>query len=353
MKGIAVLACAAAIAAALTRPSAAQPVQLPPVTSAPVSALLARAPAITLSNGLVTARIARIDAARGFYNGTRFDQAGVVTSLTVGGKEFYGTWFDRTAPGVLDYTYVGDDIVAGPDSAISGPVEEFAPLDYKAKPGTFVKIGVGVLYQPDTQVYDHYRHYRILDAGQRTTSVTKTSVMFRQVLSNDGTGFIYEKSLRLVPGKPQLLIEHRLKNTGTRAISTNVYDHNFTKLVPGNGDVTVTFHFAPAAANPPPADLIRIQANSLTYLRPMANKERVSFLITGFGKAVTDYDFTVKDADASVRIQGDQAVTRMDIFSIDRVQSIEPYITLDLAPGAAKSWTYTYTFASGNKWPGK
>jgi hypothetical protein len=141
--------------ALLATAALAQPVQPPPATSAPVSDLLASAPAITSSNGQITAKIARIDAAQGFYNGTRFDQAGVVTSLILNGKEFYGPWFEKTAPGVLDYTYVGDDIVAGPDSAISGPVEEFAPLDFEAKPGLFIKPGVGILYQPDTQPYDH------------------------------------------------------------------------------------------------------------------------------------------------------------------------------------------------------
>jgi hypothetical protein len=340
---------ASAIVTFLLQPAWAQPVQPPPTSNAPVGQLLESAPAVTITNGQITARIARIDAAQGFYNGTRFDQAGVVTSLTLNGREFYGPWFERTAPEVLDYTYVGEDIVAGPDSAISGPVEEFAPLDFEAKPGLFVKPGVGVLYQPDTQPYDHYRHYRILDAGQRSTKVTKTGVTFTQAVANAGYGYTYEKTLSLVPGKPQLLITHRLRNTGQRAISTSVYDHNFLRITPGNGGVAVTFPFAPMAANPPPPDLMRIQGNTLTYLRPMTNKERVSFLVTGFGKTPAEYDFTVAATGGSVRVQGDQPVTRMNIFSVDRVQSVEPYIAIDLAPGGEKRWTYTYTFTSGAK----
>jgi hypothetical protein len=336
--------------ALLATAALAQPVQPPPASSAPVSALLATAPTITIGNGKITARVARIDAARGFYNGTRFDQAGVVTSLTLNGREFYGPWFERTAPDVLDYTYVGDTIVAGPDSAISGPVEEFAPLGFEAKPGQFVKIGVGVLYQPDTQAYDHYRHYRILDAGQRTTNVTKTGVTFTQALSNAGYGYVYEKSLALVPGKPQLVITHRLKNTGTKTINTTVYDHNFLRLVSGNGGVRVTFPFPLAAANPPAADLIRLQGNALTYLRPMSSKERISFPVIGFGKAAADYDFRIEDAaGAGVRVQGDQPLTRMNIFSIDRVQSVEPYIAIDLAPGAEERWIYRYTYTAEKK----
>jgi hypothetical protein len=227
-------------------------------------------------------------------------------------------------------------------------VEEFAPLDFEPKPGLFVKIGVGVLYQPDTQPYDHYRHYRVLDAGQRTTTVTRTSVTFTQTLTIGGTGFVYEKSLRLIPGKPQLVITHSLKNTGARPISTSVYDHNFLKLISGNGGVQVTFPFPPAAASPPQSDLMRIQGKSLTYRRPIANKERISFLVTGFGNTAADYDFSVSGGGANVRVQGDQPVMRMNVFSIDRVQSVEPYIAIDLPPRAQKRWTYTYTYSSGS-----
>jgi len=327
----------------------AQPVQPPPTNSSPVGDLLNRAPAITISNGVLTAKIARIDAAQGFYNGTRFDQAGVVTSLTLDGREFYGPWFEKLAPDVLDYTYVGDDIVAGADSAISGPVEEFAPLDFEAKPGLFIKPGVGVLYQPDTQSYDHYRHYRVMDGGQRTTKTTKNSVTFSQALTSAGTGYIYEKTLSLVPGKPQLVITHRLRNTGTKPIITNVYDHNFLRLVAGNGGIDVTFPFVPTTTNPPPSDLMRIEGHALAYRRPMVNKERISFLVTGFGKTSADYDFIISGGGASVRVQGDQPVTRMNIFSVDRVQSVEPYIAIDLPPGAEKRWTYTYTYTTSKQ----
>jgi hypothetical protein len=94
MKHIAAIAGAAA-AVALCQFAQAQPVQPPPASSTPVSTQLATAPAITISNGQITAKVARIDAARGFYNGTRFDQAGVITSLILNGKEFYGPWFVR------------------------------------------------------------------------------------------------------------------------------------------------------------------------------------------------------------------------------------------------------------------
>jgi hypothetical protein len=179
-----------------------------------------------------------------------------------------------------------------------------------------------------------------------TAKITRDSVTFTQALSSNGTAYLYEKTLRLVPGKPQLVIEHRLKNTGSKPINTSVYDHNFLTLKPGNAGIRVTFPFTVVAASPPPADLMRIEDGTLTYLRPMKNKERISFLITGFGNNTKDYDFRVEDtaSGAGVHVQGDQPITRLNIFSIDKVQSVEPYIGIDLAPGAEKHWRYAYSF---------
>jgi hypothetical protein len=334
--------------ALLASAAVAQPVQPVPTTSAPVSALLASSPSIAIASGQITAQIAP-PGANAFYRGTRFDQAGVITSLKLNGREFYGPWFDRTAPEVLDYAYDANGaIVAGPDSATSGPVEEFAPLCFAPAPGLFVKIGVGILRQPDAQPYDHYRHYEVVDAGKWTVKGTKDSVTFSQTLKNGDTAYVYEKTLRLVPDSSQLIIEHRLTNTGSKPINTTVYDHNFLRLTPGNAGTTVTLPFPlTVATNPPPPDLIRADGNTLTYLRPMKFKERISFLVTSFGKTATDYDIAIRDtAGGGVTIKGDQPITRLNIFSIDKVQSVEPYIAIDLMPGAEKRWSYTYTFAA-------
>lgn len=334
------------LAAGLVATAAAQPVQPVPATSTPVQDLLASAPHIQIGNGLITARVAVPDRKRGFFRGTRFDQAGVITSLRYKGRDFYRPWFDRTAPEVLDYAYGAQDrVVGGPDSAASGPVEEFGVLGFAPSPGKFIKIGVGVLRQPDTQPYDKYRHYEVVDWGRRTVSHTKDSVTFTQSLSFESTAYVYEKTLRLVPGKAQLVISHVLRNTGTKPIDGNVYDHNFLTLTPGNDGMRVTFAFPVAADTPPDSALLKIAGKTMTYMRAMKLRERLSFPITGFGAGAADYDFRVDTADgAGVRVQGDQPITRINIFSIDKVQAVEPYIALQIAPGQEKRWTYTYSF---------
>src|SRR5437763_618792 len=97
-------AIAGGLVLALAQPVAAQPAQPVPTASAPVSNLLESSPSITIGNGLIVAHIAP-PGPNAFYRGTRFDQAGVVTSLALKGREFYGPWFDKTSPDVLDYTY--------------------------------------------------------------------------------------------------------------------------------------------------------------------------------------------------------------------------------------------------------
>jgi hypothetical protein len=335
-------------------PAAAQPVQPMPTTSTPVAVALSAAPHRDISNVLVTARLGTTDGTKGFYRGTRFDQAGQVFSLMLNGRQFYGPWFDAVAPDVMDYAYdASGQVVAGPDSAAIGPVEEFAPVDFTPVAGShFVKIGVGILYQPDTAPYDHYRHYKLLDGGQRATRITPRGSTYIQTLNDADIAYVYEKTLALVAGKNELDILHVLKNTGKTAIHTTVYDHNFLRLVPGDNGIRISFPFIVSAADPPDPGLLRISSNSLTYLRAMKPKERISFPITGFGAGgVQDYDFRVTDTatGAGVHVQGDQPLTRINIFSIDKVEAVEPYIAIDVLPGQEKRWTYRYSYTAPKK----
>lgn len=329
-------------------PVMAQPEQPMPTASTPVAVTLSLAPHRDISNVLMTARLGTTDGTKGFYRGTRFDQAGQVFSLMLNGRQFYGPWFDAIAPDVMDYTYdAAGQVVAGPDSAAIGPVEEFAPVDFTPTAGShFVKIGVGILYQPDTAPYDHYRHYKLLDGGQRATRITPRSSTYIQTLDDADIAYVYSKTLELVPGKNELVISHVLKNTGKTAIHTTVYDHNFLRLVPGNDGIRIAFPFPVSAANPPDPSLISIAGNSLTYVRPQRPKERVSFPITGYGATAADYDFRITDTatGAGVHVTGDQPLIRVNVFSIDKVEAVEPMIAIDVASGQEKRWIYRYTY---------
>ncbi len=338
--GAKILMMAAALAALPAISASAEPVQPMPSHTGPVPL---DAPATLIRNGSITAKIYHIDSSKGFYRGTRFDQAGVVGSLTIGGQEFYGPWFDRVSPEVMDYMFTPEGIVGGPDSAVSGPVEEFAPVgfDDAAPGGTFLKIGVGLLRKPDSKPYDHYRLYDIVDAGNRDERHTGASVTFTQ----DIKGAVrYVKTLRLVPGG--MRIEHVLTNTGTTPIVTTVYDHNFLKLSPGNQDVAVSLPFAITPDPAPDPALVRIDGNRFAYLKPLQDRDTVSFHIAGFGGTRRDYDIAVENlrTGAGMQVTADQPLSKMNVWSIRSVMAVEPYIDIVLASGATKRWVYTYTY---------
>src|SRR5947209_20149621 len=85
-----------------------------------------QAPQAEISNGVVRAKIYLPDPEKGYYRGTRFDWSGVINSLEYAGHDYYGAWFTKTDSKVIDFVFEGSDIVAGPCSAIMGPVEEFS-----------------------------------------------------------------------------------------------------------------------------------------------------------------------------------------------------------------------------------
>ena len=336
------LFAAAGLMLAMALPGRATPTQTESIKIMPVPL---DAPSVTIGNGLIAAKIYRIDPVKGFYRGQRFDQAGVVGRLSLGKQDFYGPWFDRVSPVDLDNPDRAEGLVAGANSAISGPAEEFAPagFDAAAPGGTFLKIGVGRLRRPDARDYDHARDYELVDGGKRGMATTASSITFTQDVAH---GYRYVKTLRLVRGMPQLRIEHELTNTGTVPINTNVYDHNFLNLGRGNGDVAVSFPFAVTPDLTPDPRLARVRGNGFFFVRPLTGGERVAFLISGFGPSARDYDITVRNVKtgAAVRVTGDDRLVRLYTWSIRTVMAVEPFVGIDLAPGATKRWAYTYTY---------
>src|ERR1700678_4786271 len=86
-------------------------------------------------------------------------------------------------------------------SAISGPVEEFAPsgFDEVGIGGTFLKIGVGRLIRPDRKDYNHARDYELVDPGKRSMIATASSIIFTQDVAG-GADFV--RALSRVAGQP-------------------------------------------------------------------------------------------------------------------------------------------------------
>ena len=137
-----------------------------------LAALPPPAPQAAIANSRVHAQLYLPDPQAGYYQATRFDWSGVISSLEWKGHSYFGQWFPRYDPKLHD--------------AIMGPVEEFSGLGYAdAKPGeSFVRIGIGAVKKPDEPAYRQFSTYDIVDPGtwtvqrhpDRSTSRTRSAI---------------------------------------------------------------------------------------------------------------------------------------------------------------------------------
>jgi hypothetical protein len=335
-------------------------------------------PAVDIANGVVRARLNLPDVDNGYYRGTRFDWSGSILSLEASGHSYFGQWFPRWDPKVHD--------------SITGPVEDYAPLNYtEAKPGeTFVKIGIGVLKRMDEQPYRFSAPYELMDTGKWSVRTGPDFVEYRHELADPKSGYayVYTKTVRLPAGKPQMTIGHNLKNTGTKAIETNVYNHGFFMLdsQPTGPDFTITFPFD-AKASREMTGLADVKNKQIVYLKELQDttatsgaatggsvtnapagtvipgpagasgagrggrggggRQAASSLIEGFSPTdPKDFDIRVENhkTGAGVRITGDRPLWRINFWSVRTTVCPEAYVEVKADPGKETSWKLTYDF---------
>ena len=309
-------------------------------------------PSAEIANEQIRAKIYLPNQQNGYYRGTRFDWSGVVYSLQYQGHSYYGPWVNRTDPVVHDFVYQGPDIVGGPCSSITGPVDEFGQLGFEdAKTGgRFIKIGVGALGRSDDEKYDNYRLYQIADPGKWTIAKHRNSIAFTQQLadSSSGYGYIYRKTLLLVKGRPEMILEHSLRNTGTRPIRTTVYNHNFLVLdnQPPAASLVITVPFQIHTQRPPDHELADIRGNRIVYLKTLVNHDVVTTPLEGFSDKPQDNDIRIENSrlGAGVRIISDRPLARESLWSIRSVVAMEPFVAIEVDPGADFSWKSTYSY---------
>lgn len=327
-----------------------------PTDAVPMGPVLAAAPKVEIGNGLIRASLTVPDAARAMYKGQRFDWSGHFASLKLGDQEFYGPWFDKLSQQARDVVYDNDGtIMVGPNTCAMGPVEEWElngnPPGYgEARPGgTFLKPGVGVLRRRDESPYSSFARYDYADQGRRELRSGRDWVEFtHRVGPVDGWGYDYVKRVSLTPGRPQMILAHRMRNTGTRPIGGAVYNHNFLTLG-GAGigpELTVTTPYQIKSATPLTNDNARLEPNRLVYVKRLVDRERVSTTLEGFGPTAADHRFRVESAPlaAGYELIGDHPLARVAVWSIRTNVSVEPFIALDIAPGAEARWTSTYNY---------
>ncbi len=299
-------------------------------------------PQAEISNGLIHATFYLPDASKGYYQGTRFDRSGIINSLEYQGHNYFGQWFTKYSPEIHD--------------VIMGPVEDFAPLDYsEIRPGnSFIKIGVGAVYKQDDKPYDFSRVYQLLNPGTWTVKKKLDQITFIQDLSDKIYSYHYEKTVSLIKDEPELVLHHSLKNTGSHAIETEVYDHNFFVIDkhPIGPGLVVRFPFNLKYDKNGPevvgwGDMSEIVDNQISFIRTIGSSEFVECpVLEGFGTSSKDYEIRIENriTGAGVRITCDQPLFRLAFWACHTTLCPEPYIKVKVEPGHEFQWSIKYEF---------
>jgi hypothetical protein len=303
---------------------------------------LTKFPHAEISNGIISASIYLPDQKNGYYQGVRFDWSGNMSSLEFKGHTYFGQWFSKYSPKIHD--------------VIMGPVEDFTPLDYQDTPKgeSFVKIGVGVLYKQDEKPYEFSRYYELLNPGKWSVTKNPDKVLFIHDLNDKTYSYHYEKSVQLIMDKPELVLSHTLKNTGSKTIETSVYDHNFFVIDkhPIGPGLVVKFPFNLKFDKDGPGvigfeKLAMIEGNQISFIRIIGNGEEVEFpTLEGFGTGTEDYEIRIENriTGAGVRITCDQPFLKLAFWACPKTLCPEPYIKIKVEPGKEIKWTVRYEF---------
>jgi hypothetical protein len=295
-------------------------------------------PTAQISNGATKAIFYLPDAENGSYRGTRFDWSGIVQSLVYKGHSYFGQWYAHHDPLI-------HDAITGPVDVFDGPSSSYP----SAAPGqTFLRIGVGQLEKPDEPRFQDTHTYKIIDAGKRELRKGANWIEFAHaVASGNGYGYVYYKRIELARGQAEMVISHTLRNTGTKTIETNVYNHGFLQIdeEPAGPNLSWQFPFEPKT-DQDFGGMAKIEGQRIAYVREIKDGERCLAPLRGFSDSASDNQYVLenKRTGAGVRISVNRPVTKLTFWSRRMAYSPEATIHLSIAPGATEKWQITYEF---------
>jgi hypothetical protein len=299
-------------------------------------------PQTEISNRMVRMRLYLPDKEKGYYRATRFEWSGIISSLTYKGHQYFGEWKSTHDP------FFHEDL--------SGPVEGAitAGLGYNETEagGKFIRIGVGILEKPDEKEYQWDHTYKILDYGKWTVDKGKDWIEFKHELNSEmGWGYVYTKRIELKKNEPGFTITHILRNTGSRLIETDQFNHNFFVMDDQmiGPDFTVSFPFA-VKTESDLKDLVKIENNELFFTRELTEGS-IWLLLEGYGNDERDHNITVKNnkTGAGVQFKVNKPISRLAFWATTTTLCPENFISISVAPGGEEKWVSDYTLFKSRK----
>ncbi len=206
------------------------------------------------------------------------------------------------------------------------------PLTWEQNEG--LGLGVGLLHQ------DAARDVSVGTPGAWQVERGADWVHFTSTLSGAGRAATVRRELRL--HDRTLVSRTTLRNTGTRALDLQWFAHPFWPLSAGRARIALP-RGASVAENP---GFAVDAAGLLTFRRPFVGPDDSQFALLHLPpgqplELTLDHPLLTR-----VTFATDFVPDECPVWANAHTVSVEPYLYLQLAPGASRTWQLTHTFVA-------
>lgn len=295
-----------------------------------LSAFLTLTPWVDLQRGDLCVRLC---APGTYYQGTRFDWAGVFRSVEYRGESYCDEWFDNPDP-------LKNDNVCGPSEEFHGCIG----YDETPVGGVFLKVGVGYLVKESDAPYDWLHTYKIADGGKWNVRHTASKAVFSQNLPGN---YIYRKAVELT-GPDSFVIAHQLRNTGADTLKLRQYCHNlFTFGLSTVGPERMVEWDYPFAGTWREDNIHAAKDSTRIWMESTMETGQKSYIgdLTVTVPQPGGYGFTLHCGEKSVSVHSDSPMSSSVFWSSWRVFCPEPFIDIVIPPGKTHRWKVEYRFS--------
>lgn len=270
-----------------------------------------------------------LEAPGAVYTASRFDWTTQVVQVTLDGVPFL-TREKTTDDPLQGWGLAGEFGISTPVGFEDCPVGELFP-----------KVGVGMLRRPDDQAYQFHRAYEVAPARFTARSEGTGVLVTGSQEAHRGYGWLLKRHWRVAG--TTLRLDTTLANTGSKALVTEEYLHNF---IGWGGPVGPDWSLElPRPLADPLDSWVNPEGLMETMpggLRWTGHPTQEFFLAQG---APAPSSWTLVHPRGRITETADFPVARFHLWGKGHVVSPELYHAVAAPPGAALSWTRTWSFA--------
>jgi hypothetical protein len=268
------------------------------------------------------------------YNFSRFDWTGKIVSVKYKGMLVSGVEklneVDDTKSGKGFYNEFGIEAPVGFDEIREG--------DW------FHKIGVGLL-KKDGAEYLFHKKYEIQPAAFRVNAQPDKIIFSCKSPNANGYAYAYKKEIILV--ESGFIVKYHLKNTGTKAIITNEYAHNFLavnkEFMSSDYILKLPFNLNPELFDETvnPEGKVELRQKEITFNGTPGQQFFFSNL-SGNKKVDANWELVNTKNKIGISETGSFKTDKVNLWGWTHVISPELFFDINLKPGEEIEWSRTY-----------